>query len=122
MDSVIEREALNARLEAAAMVGMNTAVWASVQPDKPSVIDPDGRVRTFGEVNANANRIVRLLRQAGLKAGDAVAILASNRAEFVEVQAATLRGGFRLTPVNWHLNVDEIRLSLPNFNLYKLLK
>ena len=112
MDSVIEREALNARLEAAAMVGMNTAVWASVQPDRPSVIDPDGRVRTFGEVNANANRIVRLLRQAGLKAGDAVAILASNRAEYVEVQAATLRGGFRLTPVNWHLNVDEISYIL----------
>lgn len=108
MESVSEREALNARLEAAAMVGMNTAVWASVQPDKPSVIDPDGRVRTFAEVNANANRIVRLLRQAGLRAGDAVAILSSNRAEFVEVQAATLRGGFRLTPVNWHLNVDEI--------------
>ena len=112
MESVSEREVWNARLEAAAMVGMNTAVWASVQPDRPSVIDPDGRVRTFGEVNANANRIVRLLRQAGLKAGDAVAVLASNRAEFVEVQAATLRGGFRLTPVNWHLNVDEISYIL----------
>ncbi|WP_397400785.1 AMP-binding protein [Phenylobacterium sp.] len=107
-----EPEALNARLEAAAMVGMNTAVWASVQPDKPSVVDPDGQSRTFGEVNANANRLVRLLRNAGLKAGDAVAILTSNRGEFVEVQAATLRGGFRLTPVNWHLNVDEISYIL----------
>jgi long-chain acyl-CoA synthetase len=112
MESVSEQEALNARLEAAAMVGMNTAVWASVQPDKPSVIDPDGQTRTFGEVNANANRLVRLLRNAGLKAGDAVAILTSNRGEFVEVQAATLRGGFRLTPVNWHLNVDEISYIL----------
>jgi long-chain acyl-CoA synthetase len=112
MESVSEQEALNARLEAAAAVGMNTAVWASVQPDKPSVIDPDGQTRTFGEVNANANRLVRLLRNAGLKAGDAVAILTSNRGEFVEVQAATLRGGFRLTPVNWHLNVDEISYIL----------
>jgi long-chain acyl-CoA synthetase len=112
MESVSEPEALNARLEAAAMVGMNTAVWASVQPDKPSVVDPDGQSRTFGEVNANANRLVRLLRNAGLKAGDAVAILTSNRGEFVEVQAATLRGGFRLTPVNWHLNVDEISYIL----------
>jgi long-chain acyl-CoA synthetase len=112
MESVSEQEALNARLEAAAIVGMNTAVWASVQPDKPAVIDPDGQTRTFGEVNANANRLVRLLRNAGLKAGDAVAILTSNRGEFVEVQAATLRGGFRLTPVNWHLNVDEISYIL----------
>jgi long-chain acyl-CoA synthetase len=84
---------LNARLEAAAMVGMTGAVWAQVQPGKAAVVDPDGRSRSFEETNANANRIVRRLRAAGLKSGDAVAVLLSNRAEFVEVQMATLRGG-----------------------------
>ena len=49
-----------------------------------------------------------LLRERGLKEGDAVALLCSNRAEFVEVLCATLRGGFRFTPVNWHLNADEV--------------
>ena len=112
MDSVTELETLNARLEAAAMVGMTTAVWADEQPGRTSVVDPDGRERTFAEVNANANRIVRLLRGAGLKAGDSVALLTSNRGEFVELQAATLRGGFRMTPINWHLNVDEIAYIL----------
>jgi len=112
MDAVMERADLDQRLEAAAQVGMTTAVWADVQPDKAAVIDPDGRVRTFAEVNVNANRIVRLLRGAGLKAGDAVALVLSNRAEFVEVQAATLRGGFRITPINWHLSVDEIAYIL----------
>ena len=108
MEAVKEREGLTERLEAAAQVGMTTAVWASVQPDKAAVIDPDGAQHSFAKVNANANRIARLLRQAGLKVGDAVALVCSNRAEFVEVLAATLRAGFRLTPVNWHLTADEI--------------
>jgi long-chain acyl-CoA synthetase len=112
MDAVIERADLDQRLEAAAAVGMTTAVWADAQPDKAAVIDPDGRARSFAEVNANANRIVRLLRGAGLKAGDAVALVMSNRAEFIEVQAATLRGGFRITPINWHLTVDEVAYIL----------
>ncbi|WP_411288991.1 AMP-binding protein [Phenylobacterium sp.] len=112
MEALKERLGLDERLTAAAMTGMTTAVWAQVQPDRACVIDPDGSVRTFAEVNANANRIVRLLRQAGLVAGDAVALVASNRAEFVEVLAATLRGGFRITPVNWHLNADEIAYIL----------
>ncbi|WP_337187426.1 AMP-binding protein [Phenylobacterium sp.] len=112
MDAVIDGRGLEARLEAAALEGMTTAVWAEVQPDKPAVIDPDGRTRTFAEVNANANRIVRRLRAAGLQAGDAVALVMSNRGEFLEIQAATLRGGFRITPINWHLTVDEIAYIL----------
>ena len=112
MEAVKEREGLTERLEAAALNGMTTAVWAAVQPDRPAVYDPNGAPHTFAKVNANANRLVRLMRQAGLKAGDAVALVTSNRAEFVEVLAATLRGGFRITPVNWHLNTDEIAYIL----------
>ena len=78
------------------------------QPERVAIYDYTGQDRTFGELNANANRIVRLLRGAGLKAGDAVALLCSNRAEFVEVLSGCLRGGYRLTPVNWHLTADEI--------------
>src|SRR4029077_10440684 len=55
-----------------------------------------------------ANRATRPLRAAGLAPGDAVALLCSNRAEFVEVLAGCLRGGYRITPVNWHLNADEV--------------
>ena len=100
------------RLDAATLSGTGLSVWAEVQPDKPCVIDPDGRVRSFAEVNANANRLVRRLRQAGLTAGDSVAVLASNRSEFVEILLATMRGGFRITPINWHLGVDEIAYIL----------
>ena len=103
---------LTERLDAATLNGMGLSVWAEVQPDKACVIDPDGRVRSFAEVNANANRLVRRLRQAGLTAGDSVAVLASNRGEFVEILLATMRGGFRITPINWHLGTDEIAYIL----------
>ena len=112
MGAVMDRASLAERQEAAAMTGMTLALHAEFIPDKACVIDPDGRSRSFVEVNRNANRIVRLLRNAGLKAGDSVALILSNRGEFVELQAATLRGGFRITPVNWHLNVDEVAYIL----------
>jgi long-chain acyl-CoA synthetase len=112
MDAVLEREDLTQRLEAASLNGMTMAVWAEAQPNKAAVIDPDGTRRSFAEVNANANRLVRVLRQAGLKAGDAVALVMSNRHEFLEIQSATLRAGFRITPVNWHLNLDEVAYIL----------
>ncbi len=100
-------ETLLERLVAAAATGMTASVWASEKPDVIAIHDPIG-TRTFGEVNANANRVVRLLRAHGLKAGDAVALMCGNRAEFVEVLSAVLRGGFRVTPVNWHLTADEV--------------
>jgi long-chain acyl-CoA synthetase len=80
--------------------------WAERQPDRLAVLSPSGS-RTFAELDAAANRLVRALRRRGLKAGDAVALVCSNRPEFVEVVAACQRGGFRLTPVNWHLSAAE---------------
>jgi len=103
-----EIAALATRVDEAAAVGMQPAVWAQLQPDRIAVYDYTGRNRTFGELNNNANRISRLLRNAGLKTGDAVALLCSNRAEFCDVLLAALRTGMRLTPVNWHLTADEI--------------
>jgi len=108
MEDLKERVNLDERLAEAAQVGMTLAVWADLKPDATFIHDPDGRTKTFGEVNANANRIVRLLRKAGLKAGDAVALVCTNRAEFVEVLGACQRSGLRITPVNWHLTADEI--------------
>jgi len=100
--------ALEDRLAQAATTGMTVAVWATEKPDAIFIHDPSGKTHTWGKVNQTANRIVRLLRESGLKAGDAVAIVCSNRAEFVEVLSATQRAGLRITPINWHLTADEI--------------
>lgn len=106
---------IKARVDEAVEVGMALAVWAQVYPDKIAVYEaPSGRTQTFAALNANANRLVRLMRAQGLRAGDAIALLCTNRAEFAEVLFASLRGGFRLTPVNWHLKPDEMAYVIDN--------
>ena len=101
-------------LKAAAELGMAPAFWAARQPEKVAVFEMSGPTRTFGQLNANANRIARLLRDKGLKPGDSVALLCPNRAEFVDVLFATQRCGLRMTPVNWHLTPDEIAYVIGN--------
>jgi long-chain acyl-CoA synthetase len=80
--------------------------WAQRQPDRMAIASPHG-TRTFGELDHAANRVVRALRARGLVAGDAVALICGNRPEFAEVVAGCQRGGFRFTPVNWHLSGAE---------------
>jgi long-chain acyl-CoA synthetase len=101
MDDILQRQT------AAAATGMSHSLWAEVHGDKIAIYDPI-QTRTFRQINQAANQVVRLLRERGLKEGDAVALLCSNRAEFVEVLSGCLRGGYRVTPVNWHLNADEV--------------
>lgn len=93
-------------LRAAMRSGMAPAWWAARHPDRPAVVAPTGD-RTFAELNADANRLVRALRRRGLQAADPVAILCGNRAEFAITWAACTRAGLRLTTVNWHLTPDE---------------
>lgn len=98
-----ERDALFRR-------GLRLAWWARQQPDVPAIVpasgDPAG-TRTFAQLDAGSNRVVRALRRRGLQVGDAVALACRNRAEYAEVADATQRAGFRLTPINWHLTADE---------------
>jgi long-chain acyl-CoA synthetase len=86
--------------------GMAVAWHAARLPDKPALIST-GDTNTYGELNARANRLARAFRRLGLRRGDAVALLCSNRPEFVDVVLATQRSGLRLTTVNWHLTGEE---------------
>ncbi|MBA2609970.1 MAG: AMP-binding protein, partial [Actinobacteria bacterium] len=92
---------------AAAEHGMSVAHAAARDPDRIAVYSQYGD-RAYGDLNANANRIVRVLRDFGVQYGDRVALLCRNRGEFAEVAAATARGGYWLTAVNWHLTADEV--------------
>ncbi len=94
------------RLNAAADQGMLAAFWAAEHGDAPAVISEAGD-RTRSEANANANRLVRAMRARGVRAGDGIALMCSNRPEFFETIAAARRAGLRLTTVNWHLTDDE---------------
>ncbi len=86
--------------------GMVVSHFAHLHGDQPAVIQGE-RTVTFAELNARANQLVRALRARGVKTGDGIALMCSNRVEFVEVCAAAERAGLRFTPVNWHLNGEE---------------
>jgi long-chain acyl-CoA synthetase len=85
---------------------MAVAHWAALAPERLAFVTPFGD-RTFGELNANANRLVRALRGRGVGPGDGIAVMVANRPQFAEIYAATQRGGLRLTTVNWHLTGAE---------------
>jgi long-chain acyl-CoA synthetase len=93
--------------------GMLLAWWAQRQPSAPAIVAPTGD-RTFAELNAGANQLTRALRRLGMGAGDGVALLCTNRAEFAEVGAACQRAGWRLTTVNWHLTAAEAGYIVDN--------
>jgi long-chain acyl-CoA synthetase len=102
-------------LTAAEALGMATSFWAQRKPDAVAAYDRFG-LRTFRDVNANANRIVRLLRRQGIVPGAHVAFACTNRMEAMEIMAACLRGGYRLVPVSWRLTAGETAYILQDCN------
>ena len=59
-------------------VGMLPALYARLVPDELAIISPTG-TRTFAELNERGNRLARALRARGLRSGDSVALVCSNR-------------------------------------------
>jgi acyl-CoA synthetase (AMP-forming)/AMP-acid ligase II len=76
-------------------------------PGKAAVV-ADGRRLTFAELDDRTNRLGAALQQRGLVPGDRVALLARNELEYVEVQAACVRFGFALVPLNVRLAPREL--------------
>lgn len=88
---------------------------AVATPDKPAVIlHPAGTVVTFGELEARANRLAHLFRDAGLVEGDAVAILMENNEHFHAVMWAARRSGLYYVPINTHLTAAEVAYIVDN--------
>ena len=67
---------------------------------------------TFGELDAQVDALAATFSQAGLEAGDVVALLSRNRPEWMVTYEAALRAGVILLPVNWHLEADDVHYVL----------
>jgi fatty-acyl-CoA synthase len=82
--------------------------FAGADPGRPAVIvEPAGVVVTYAELEARSNQAAHLFRQRGLRQGARVAILAENRAEYLELAWAAQRAGLYYVGVNTHLTPDE---------------
>ena len=92
------------------------AVHAAKDPDRIALIYGNGeRTQSFGELELRSRRIGHLLRRRGLAQGGCVAALIDNAdPAFMEVYWACHRVGLYFTPVNWHLQEDEIQYIVDN--------
>ncbi|BBX64604.1 acyl-CoA synthetase [Mycobacterium saskatchewanense] len=82
---------------------------------KPAIVlHPSGTVVTFDELEARANRLAHHFRRAGLREGDAVAILMENNEHIHAVMWAARRSGLYYVPINTHLTAAEAAYIIDN--------
>jgi long-chain acyl-CoA synthetase len=81
---------------------------AAVSPAKPAVVVDGGPTLTYGDLEAQSNRLAHLFRAAGLARGDHVAFVLENRAEAFVVAWAAQRSGLYYTACSTRLGVDEL--------------
>jgi long-chain acyl-CoA synthetase len=82
--------------------------YAELTPSRPAVVVAEtGEIITFSELESQSRRLAQALAAAGLRQGDHVAILMTNRLEYFVAMWATWRSGLRLVPVNRFLTPSE---------------
>ena len=80
---------------------MPSDLFGDVDPARAAIIDADsGQVTTFAQLRDQAYRFARLMHTHGLQVGDHIAILLSNRAEFLAVAWGAHVGGLIYTPIS----------------------
>jgi long-chain acyl-CoA synthetase len=85
---------------------------AASSPDRPAVIEPDGRVVSYAELAREADRYGRGLRSLGLDTGDSFAALLPNSAAVLALYFAAIETGLYVVPVNWHQQAPEVAYIL----------
>ncbi len=71
-------------------------------------------IETYGELEQRSRRLAHALRRTGLEPGDCVAALVANDEVFYDLFWACHRAGLYFTPVNWHLQRDEVEYIVDN--------
>lgn len=79
------------------------------EPGRPAItMGRSGETVTYGELDAAANRIARLLRASGLQPGDHVAFCIENTPAFLEVCWGAQYAGLLYTAISTSLTAGEI--------------
>ncbi len=92
---------------------MYPGAFVETQPDKPAIVMAStGAVTTFAELDAAANRLSRLLRNAGVQPGDHVAFCMENHARYLEVAWGCHYAGAVYTACSSRLTSGELAYIL----------
>src|ERR1700733_10649597 len=86
---------------------VNIADHAVAAAPSPALIT-DGGTISFGELYARSQRVAAALHGAGLRRGDGVGLVVSNRPEFFEITWGCQLSGLYYTAVNTHFTPDEV--------------
>ena len=88
---------------------MYPGTYAAQAPDRiAAVMAGTGETVSYGELERRSVQLARVLHEAGLRPGDAVALLTENSLRALEVYWAALRSGLYITAVNYRLKPDEV--------------
>jgi long-chain acyl-CoA synthetase len=94
------------------VTGIGLWTIAGTAPGSTAVIESTGRVVTYGELAAAADRYAGGLRGLGLRPEDTIVVLLPNCADLLAVYFAALQAGLYVVPVNWHLTSAELAYIL----------
>ena len=84
---------------------------AADRGDDMAIADEFGRT-TWSELDVRTRRLINVLGDAGIGAGDTIAMFMGNRRECFEVFQACAHAGITYVPVNWHWVADELAYVL----------
>lgn len=85
------------------MIARNAALY----PDREAVVCGERRI-TYGAYRRLCDQYAAGLHREGTAAGDRIAVLSGNEADFLILCGAAARIGAIVVPVNWRLGEDEI--------------
>jgi fatty-acyl-CoA synthase len=81
----------------------------------------DGERLTWREIDRRVGKLARHLRDAGVRRGDRVAVLAENDPRTFLVQFALVRIGAAMVPLNWRLTPPELEAILTDARPHSLI-
>jgi long-chain acyl-CoA synthetase len=87
---------------------MYPGTHARQHPDKPAyVMAGSGEIVTYRQLDERSNQLAHLLRGAGLRRGDSIALMLENHPRFFEICWAAQRSGLYYTAISSRLTVAE---------------
>ena len=91
-------------------------------PDREAIFDNiEKKCYTYRELDKRANKFARVLLDKGITKGDRVAVLSTNRIDYLDFFMATAKIGAILVPFNIRLTAQEIISLLKKINPSVLL-